>query len=124
MLKYKIVWEDGEEEDELFITERDADEYAVYLQGCAREGAEILNMSNPGDYNYDEDNFEYPEYEIVEVEDFGVSVSDMSEKEKKQALIMNSPGIFDDNGEWVRCPICGMGLHDYNGTPTCPDCDS
>ena len=126
MLRYKIVWDDGEEEDELFITEREADEYAVYLQGCAREGAEILNMSNPGDYDYDEDNYEYPEYEIVEVEveDNADNLSDLSEQERRQALIMNSPGLFDDEGEWVRCPICGMGLHDYNGTPTCPDCDS
>ncbi len=65
MAKYKIIF-DGEEEDEVFDTEEAAEEYAVYLQGCSRTGAEILHMSNPGDYDYDEDNFEYPEYEIVE----------------------------------------------------------
>ena len=67
MSKYKIVF-DGEEEDEVFDTEEDAEEYAVYLQGCSREGAEILHISNPGDYDYDEDNFEYPDFEIIEVD--------------------------------------------------------
>ena len=67
MPKYKIVWDDGWEEDGIFDTEKAADEYAVYLQGCAREGAEILHMSNPGDYDYDEDEFECSDYEIVEV---------------------------------------------------------
>lgn len=69
MPKYKIVWDNGWEEDGIFDTEKAADEYAVYLRGCAREGAEILHMSNPGDYDYDEENFEYPEYTIEEVDD-------------------------------------------------------
>lgn len=69
MPKYKIVWANGEEEDDVFDTEEEADEYAVYLQGCARQGAEILNMSNPGDYDYDEENFEDLEYTIEEIED-------------------------------------------------------
>lgn len=68
MPKYKILF-NGEEEDEVFETEEAAEDYAVYLQGCSREGAEILHMSNPGDYDYDEDNFEYPNYEIVEIDD-------------------------------------------------------
>lgn len=68
MSKYKIVF-DGEEEDEVFDTEEEAGEYASYLCSCAREGAEILNMSNPGDYDYDEDSFEDPDYEIIEVDD-------------------------------------------------------
>lgn len=68
MSKYKIVF-DGEEEDEVFDTEEEAEEYASYLCSCAREGAEILNMSNPGDYDYDEDSFEDPDYEIIEVDD-------------------------------------------------------
>ena len=33
-----------------------------------KEGAEILHMSNPGDYDYDEETFEESEYEIIEVE--------------------------------------------------------
>ena len=67
MSKYKIIF-DGEEEDDNFDTEEAAEEYADYLVSCTREGAEILHMSNPGDYDYDEDDFEDPEYEIVEVD--------------------------------------------------------
>lgn len=39
---------------------------ALYLCSCCRTGAETLHWSNPGDYDYDEDEFEDPEYEIVE----------------------------------------------------------
>ncbi len=66
MSEYKIIF-DGEEQDEVFATEADAEEYALYLCSCSREGAEILHMSNPGDYDYDEDDFEDPDYEIIEV---------------------------------------------------------
>ena len=65
MEKYKVLFND-ELQDEVFDTEEDAEEYALYLCSCAREGAEILHMSNPGDY--DEDDYE-TDYEIVEVED-------------------------------------------------------
>lgn len=68
MAKYKIVF-DGEEQDEVFDTEEAAEEYALYLCSCTREGAEILHMSNPGDYDYDEDSFEDPDYEIVEFDE-------------------------------------------------------
>lgn len=68
MEKYKIIF-DGEEQDEVFDTEEAAEEYALYLCSCTREGAEILHMSNPGDYDYDEDNFEDPDYEIVEFDE-------------------------------------------------------
>ena len=66
MSEYKIIF-DGEEQDEVFATEADAEEYGLYLCSCSREGAEILHMSNPGDYDYDEDDFEDPDYEIIEV---------------------------------------------------------
>ena len=66
MAGYKVII-DGEEEDEIFDSEESAEEYAMYLCSCAREGAEVLNYSNPGDYDYDEDDFEDPEYEIIEV---------------------------------------------------------
>lgn len=65
--KYKIIF-DGEEQDEVFDTEKAADEYGLYLCSCSRLGAEILHMSNPGDYDYDEETFEESEYEIIEVE--------------------------------------------------------
>lgn len=67
MTKYQIII-DGEEWDELYDTEEEAEEEARYLRSCARDGAEILHMSNPGDYDYDEDSFEYPDYEIVEID--------------------------------------------------------
>lgn len=53
----------------MFGTWEDAEEYALYLCSCSSEGAETLHMSNPGDYDYDEDTFEDPEYEIVELDD-------------------------------------------------------
>lgn len=65
MSKYK-VWFNDEEMDAVFDTEEDAEEYALYLCSCTQEGAGILHMSNPGDY--DEDDYD-TDYEIVEVED-------------------------------------------------------
>lgn len=68
MEKYRVIFE-GELEDEVFDTEEEAEEYALYLCSCTREGAEILHMSNPGDYDYDEDDFDEPEYQIIEVDE-------------------------------------------------------
>jgi len=65
---FKILF-DGEECDEIFDTEEDAEEYALYLSSCSREGAEILHMSNPGDYDYDEETYEDPDYEIIEIDE-------------------------------------------------------
>lgn len=64
MSKYKVII-DGEKQDEVFDTEAAAEEYAMYLCSCSRTGAETLHWSNPGDYDYNEDTFEAPEYEIV-----------------------------------------------------------
>ena len=68
MSKFKIVF-DGEECDEIFNTEEEAEDHALYLSSCSREGAEILHMSNPGDYDYDEETYDDPDYEIIEIED-------------------------------------------------------
>lgn len=68
MPKYKVIF-DGEEQDEVFDTYEDADQHGLYLCSCSELGAEILHMSNPGDYEYDEDSYEDPEYSIVEVDD-------------------------------------------------------
>ena len=57
MTKFKVIY-DGEEQEETFTSYEDAEEYGVYLQGCERQGAEIMNMSNPGDYDYDEEEIE------------------------------------------------------------------
>lgn len=68
MNKYKIIFE-NEEQDEIFDSEEEAEDYALYLIGCTKQGAEIMNMSNPGDYEFDEENWEDPTYEIIEFED-------------------------------------------------------
>ena len=64
-----MQYSDGtnEEQDEVFDTEEDAEEYANYLVSCNEEGAEILNLSNPGDYPLDD--YEAPDFEIVEIDD-------------------------------------------------------
>ena len=56
MSRFKLLF-DGEYEDEVFDTEEAEEEYALYLCSCTRQGAEILHMSNPRDFDYDEDNF-------------------------------------------------------------------
>ncbi len=66
MAKYMIIF-DKELQDEVFDSEEAAEEYAMYLQSCSREGAEILHLSNPGDYDYDEDYDDAPDYEIVQI---------------------------------------------------------
>lgn len=68
MGRYKIIF-DGEEQDEIWETEEIAEEYALYLCSCKRDGAEILHMSNPGDYDYDEDDYEDPDYEIIDLDE-------------------------------------------------------
>ena len=65
MARFRVII-DGEMQDEVFDSYEGAQEYALYLVGCARTGAETLNLSNPGDYPYDEDSFDDPEYEVVE----------------------------------------------------------
>jgi hypothetical protein len=60
--------EDLELEEE-YDTEEEAEEAAQYAISCCETGAETLHMSNPGDYEYDEDDFDDVEYEIVEIED-------------------------------------------------------
>lgn len=70
MPKYKIVMQfsDGtSEEDDFFDSEEEAIAYAGYLVGCSQDGAEILNLSNPGDYPLDD--YEDPDYEIIEIDD-------------------------------------------------------
>ena len=68
--KFKLLmkYPDGteEEEDELFDSEEEAKEYGDYMISCSREGAEILYMSNPGDYPLEE--YEAPDYEVIETE--------------------------------------------------------
>ena len=65
--KYKVVFDGFDDTDELFDTEEAAEEYAWYLCGCERIGAETSHWSNPGDYDYDEDTWEASSYKIVKI---------------------------------------------------------
>ncbi len=77
--KYVLTFEDGEKLDSekeykdldmdkaIFDSYEEAEEAGLYEQSCARDGAEILNMSNPGDYEYDEETYKLPKLRIVEV---------------------------------------------------------
>lgn len=52
---YEIHFGDGEimdsrDNDEFFDDEDEADEAALYALSCANVGAELLHLSNPGDY--------------------------------------------------------------------------
>ena len=71
MTKYKIVmhYSDGEseEQDEMFETKTEAIDYANYLVGCCRVGAETLHWSNPGDHPCEEDEYVSPDYTIIEI---------------------------------------------------------
>ena len=69
IFKVLMKFADGTEDldDTEFDSEEGANEYGLYLMGCSREGAEILNLSNPGDYPLDD--YEDPEYEVIEVDD-------------------------------------------------------
>ena len=63
--KVKLIYIDGSEEilDEMFDTEEEAEEAALYAISCFRQGAEDLEMmgGNEGEICYDD-----PEYEIIE----------------------------------------------------------
>lgn len=118
MANYKVVF-DGEEQDEVFATYDEAEQHALYLLSCFHTGGEILEMSNPGDYPYDP-TIE-PEYEIIETDE---AVEELDDRVIMFQKIVSGPGVYDDEGEYIRCQNCGHGLHYYNGVPTCPECES
>ncbi len=64
--KFKLKF-GGEMEDDIFDSYEKAEEYAGYLRGCESVGAEMLELSNPGDYPMD--LFEASEYEIIEIDE-------------------------------------------------------
>lgn len=72
MSKYKVTIhfpdEDLELED-LYDTEDEAIEAAQQAISDCETGAETLNWSNPGDYEYNEEDFDDVEYDIDEVDD-------------------------------------------------------
>lgn len=78
--KYILIFPDGRTFDSMeeygdddfegtFSSYEEAEEAALYSKGCDRQGAEIMNMSNPGDYEYDEEEYEEPRYKIVQIEE-------------------------------------------------------
>ena len=74
MAKYKLIlyWSNGtvDEDDndgDFFNSEEEANDYGLYLLSCESQGAEILGMSNPGDYPYDPDDYVDSYFEIEEV---------------------------------------------------------
>lgn len=72
MSKYQVTihFPDGDEElEDLYDTEEEAREVALYAISCWDTGSEILHMSNPGDYEYDEDDVNDVDYDIDEVDD-------------------------------------------------------
>lgn len=69
MAKYRVDlhYPDGEvvEDEDLFSSEEEAFEHGEYLCGCSSLGAEILNLSNPGDHPFNEE--EDIQIEVIEV---------------------------------------------------------
>lgn len=70
-MKYKVLYHypdgtDGEEE-ELYDSQDQAEEAGLYGCSCYSQGAEILNLSNPGDYPLDgsEDDCEF---EVIQID--------------------------------------------------------
>ena len=75
MAKYKIVYHysDGttDEDDnygDFYSTKKEAEEEGEYGLSCAKLGGEIFEMSNPGDYPYDESDYEDDYFEVVKVQ--------------------------------------------------------
>lgn len=64
-----LYFPDGieQESEEIFDTEDKAIEYGDNACSDYRTGAEILHMSNPGDYPLDDDN--EMDYEVIEIDD-------------------------------------------------------
>ena len=71
MARYKVLihYSDGssEEEDKIFTSITDAEEYGSYMCSCCSEGAEIMELSNPGDYPLED--AASAEYEVIKIND-------------------------------------------------------
>lgn len=75
MGKYKVIYHytDGttDEDDNygvFYESEEEANEAGLYGLSCAKQGGEILELSNPGDYPFDESDYEDDTFEVVKVE--------------------------------------------------------
>ena len=70
MTKYRLEFEeDLADENGIFDTYQQALDAVSEVENNMRVGAEVLHMSNPGDYSYDEDDDFSVEVEITEVDD-------------------------------------------------------
>ena len=68
MFKLKISDDSFEDyEKEVFETREEAQDCMDTIMSECRAGAEVLNLSNPGDYPYDEDDDFDIDYEMVEI---------------------------------------------------------
>jgi hypothetical protein len=69
MYKVEMKWPDGatEELDETFETEAEANAFGLNACGDYMTGAEVLHMSNPGDYPLNEDN-DRVDFDVIEVD--------------------------------------------------------
>lgn len=71
MVKFQVkyIFSDGTEEldDEIYDTYEEADDAGNYGCSCYMLGGEILNLSNPGDYD-DPQESDRPTYEVIEIE--------------------------------------------------------
>ena len=68
MYAIRMLYPNGEEQEleDRFDTYDEAEDTAVYYCGCYKQGGEILNMSNPGDYPLAEEECDYEIFEADE----------------------------------------------------------
>lgn len=64
----EMLMEDDSYDDAIFDSKEDAENAGLEACSNSRLGAEILHMHNPGDYPYDENEYDV-DYEIVEIDD-------------------------------------------------------
>lgn len=70
MTKYRLEFEeDLADENGIFDTYEQALDAVSEVESNMRVGAEVLHMSNPGDYPLDEDDDYSVDYEITEIDD-------------------------------------------------------
>ncbi len=71
MSKYTVTihFFDGDDDldGEIFDTYKDAQEAALEAISAWDTGCEMLHKSNPGDYNYDEDDVDDVDFDIDEI---------------------------------------------------------
>lgn len=67
--KYSRTIEDEFVDDMIFDDEAEAESYASYMDACLEEGAEIMEMSNPGDYEAEYAHEEGCEHIVVELDE-------------------------------------------------------